>query len=76
MLKRKISKNQGTKKDRNFEVSVSFPETELNSVDRFGLGQTENFIFCDAAFCAEKVETFKAFHNVAFFTDFTADAET
>ena len=46
------------------------------SVDRLGLGQTIDFFFGDPAFGAEHVETFETLHDIAFFADLTANAET
>lgn len=43
---------------------------------RFGFGQTQNFVFGNAAFGAKDIQTFITFHNVADLADLTADAET
>ena len=44
--------------------------------NRFGFGQTENFVFGNAAFGAQNIQTFITFHNVADLADLAADAET
>ena len=44
--------------------------------DRFGLGQTVNFVFGDAAIGTQHIQTLETFHDITDLADFTADAQT
>ena len=45
-------------------------------LNRFGLGQTIDFVFDDAAIGTQDIQTLKTFHNVTDLADFTADTQT